>query len=185
MFAGNMGEAQDFPSILNVFERLKSFDKIRLVLVGEGKMFPWIKNQIQIRQLNNIITLGRKPIEEMPLLFSQADVLLLALKKDDIFSKTIPGKLQAYLAAGKPIIGMIDGEAANVIKESEGGIVGAAGDEEKLFNNILTLFNMDVNHRKEMGSFAYKYYHNYFESTKLFNNLEHLFKTASLRAKST
>lgn len=181
MFAGNIGDAQDFPSIVNVFENLKSFNKIRLVLVGDGKILPWIREQIQLRKLNNIITLGRKPLEEMPGLFAQADALLLALKSDDIFSKTIPGKLQAYLASGKPIIGMIDGEAANVIKESRGGVVGAAGDEAKLLDNILTLFNMDIAQRKEMASFGVTYYQRYFESKQQFNYLEHLFKSASLR----
>ena len=58
--------------------------------------------------------LGRHPVEKMPGFFSHADALLVSLKRDPVFSSTIPSKIQSYLASGRPIIAMLDGEGAKL-----------------------------------------------------------------------
>ncbi len=181
LFAGNVGEAQDFPTIINAFEKLMQHDSIRLVVVGDGRMYDWVSEQVRVRQLVNVVLLGRHPLSEMQGLFSCADALLVSLKKNDIFSKTIPGKLQAYLASGKPILGMIDGEAADVILESGGGLVSAAGDEEGLVNNIDKLAKLTLEERECMGVNGVNFYMQHFQSKNLFSKLEQWFNSASMR----
>lgn len=182
MFAGNIGGAQNLPSILNVFEQLKENLAIRLVIVGDGQMLPWVEKQKEMRQLNNVYLLGRHPLHEMPGLFSCADALLVSLQSNEVFSKTIPGKLQAYLATGKPVIGMIDGEAAHIINESGCGLVGASDDEDALINNINQLVGVSLETRLEMGKAGVEYYKHHFESKKIFDKLENLIKSSTLRA---
>jgi len=184
MFAGNLGEAQNFPAIINAFEKLKDNILIRLVIVGDGQMFSWVKNEINNRNLTNIILLGRHPISDMPGLFSCADALLVSLKKNEIFSKTIPGKLQAYLATGKPIIGMIDGEAAEVIRESGSGLSSPSGDVDALVNNLCILSNSSLEERELMGLAGVNFYNQYFQSNQLFDKLEQLFYSSTLRRKA-
>lgn len=184
MFAGNIGEAQDFPAIIDAFEKLKTYETIRLVIVGDGSMLCWVKNEVKARQLNNVILLGRYPVEKIPGLFFCADALLVSLKDNNIFSKTIPGKLQAYLASGKPVIGMINGEAADVIKLA-GGLVGAAGDAYRLVENIKYLSELGRLDREKIGKQAIAFYNNHFSSKKLFDKLEMLFKSATLRRKNS
>jgi glycosyltransferase involved in cell wall biosynthesis len=184
MFAGNLGEAQDFPSILNAFEQLKDNHSIRLVIVGDGLMLPWVKNEIKVRNLNNVILLGRHPVSDMPGLFSCADALLVSLKKIEIFSRTIPGKLQAYLATGKPIIGMVDGEAADVIRESGSGLVGPSGDTDALVKNLCALSELGLEERHLMGRDGVDFYNQHFRSTLLFDKLEQLFSLSTLRRKA-
>jgi glycosyltransferase involved in cell wall biosynthesis len=118
MFAGNVGEAQDFPAVLQAVELLKNNTVIHWTIVGDGRMSDWLENEIVQRGLQCSIKLaGRHPIEKMPEFFQQADALLVSLKNEPIFAMTIPGKLQAYLMSGKPILAMLNGEGANIVPE--------------------------------------------------------------------
>ena len=133
LFAGNVGDAQDFPAILDAADRLKHRADIRWLIVGDGRRSAWVADEILARGLNDrILLLGRFPVNRMPAFYAQADALLVTLKKDPIFSMTIPGKIQSYLSAGRPIIGMLDGEGADVIELAGAGMVCAAGDSAGL-----------------------------------------------------
>ena len=76
----------------------------------------------------NFLLLGRFPLERMPSFFAHAGALLVSLKKDPVFSMTIPAKLQTYLMTGIPILGMLDGEGAKIIEESNSGLCCGASD---------------------------------------------------------
>lgn len=71
---------------------------MRWAIVGDGRMSQWLSQQVSARGLDNVLLLGRHPLEAMPALFANADALLVSLKTNDVFEKTIPGKVQAYLA---------------------------------------------------------------------------------------
>lgn len=181
VFAGNLGEAQDFPAILDVAEALKSQANIRWVLVGDGRMTDWLRQQTAARGLDNVLLLGRHPLEEMPALFASADALLVSLKTNDVFEKTIPGKVQAYLASGKPVLGMIGGEAAKVIEESGAGLACTSGDREGLSRIVLTMAAMPTSQREAMGSAGKQYYETHFSKEKIFSKLELLFRQGTRR----
>ncbi len=181
LFAGNLGEAQDLPAVIEAAEALIGTVAVRWVIVGGGRMSEWLAGQVKSRGLDNVLLLGRHPLEEMPGLFACADALLVSLKSNDVFEKTIPGKVQAYLASGKPILGMINGEAAHVIRESGAGLACASGDAAALANITLELASVDVNERVRMGAAGREYYTaNYAKSTVL-ARLEQLFHVATLR----
>jgi len=112
----------------------------------------------------------------MPEYFACADALLITLKKADIFSFTIPGKLQSYLACGKPIIGALDGIGNAIIKESNSGYAGEAEDAFQLAKNILSLVEDDQQTKKEFSKNAIKYFRNNFEKENLLQKLEEIFK---------
>ena len=152
MFAGNIGDAQDFPAILAAAESLKSYPHIQWLIVGDGRMARWVADEIRHRKLQDaVLMLGRHPVEEMPSFFKHADALLVSLKDQPIFSMTIPGKLQSYLAAGIPILAMLNGEGAEVVKSSGSGLVCAAGDHAALAAAVLRLSEMTEDERHAMG----------------------------------
>jgi colanic acid biosynthesis glycosyl transferase WcaI len=92
MFAGNVGESQNFPAILDAAERLRSNNDIRWVIVGHGRASAWVKEEVDRRGLQkNFLLLGRFPLERMPSFYRHADALLVSLKSDPIFSMTVPG----------------------------------------------------------------------------------------------
>jgi colanic acid biosynthesis glycosyl transferase WcaI len=172
-FAGNIGESQDFPSILDAIEKLKNDNLIRWTIVGDGRMFLWLKEQVEKRGLEeNVLLEGRHPIEKMPYFFNRADALLVSLKDEEIFSYTIPGKLQAYLKAGKPILGMLNGEGADLIKTNNCGFVCKAGDSNGLVNQVKQLSQMSLKDRVVMGNMSLKLSEAEFDRKKLIDQLE-------------
>ncbi|MHC8387645.1 glycosyltransferase family 4 protein [Pseudomonas sp. MDT2-39-1] len=181
LFAGNLGEAQDLPAVLNAAEMLTDKIPVRWVLVGDGRMSGWLSEQVESRGLGNVILLGRHPLEAMPALFACADALLVSLKTNDVFEKTIPGKVQAYLASGRPLLGMINGEAARVINESGAGLSCQSGDAEGLAAIALTLAEAEPQRLKLMGMAGREYYETNYSKTILMERLENMFRVATLR----
>lgn len=181
LFAGNLGEAQDFPAILDVAEGLRGKLAIRWVIVGDGRMSEWLEQQVINRGLDNVFLLGRHPLEAMPPLFATADVLLVSLKTNEVFEKTIPGKVQAYLASGKPILGMIDGEASRVIEDAGAGLACSSSDREGFARIVSQMAQMTLQQRQAMGVSGKRYYEEHFSKEKLFSNLVSLFRQATCR----
>ena len=184
LFAGNLGEAQDFPAILDVAQSLRGKLSIRWVIVGDGRMSEWLKQQVASRGLDNVFLLGRHPLEAMPPLFGIADALLVSLKTNEVFEKTIPGKVQAYLASGKPILAMLDGEAARVIQAAEAGFACAAGNCQAFSEIVKQMAAMSPLQREAMGISGKRYYDEHFSKAKLFSRLESMFHQATLRGKN-
>lgn len=183
VFAGNIGEAQDFPAILKAAEIVGNDIAVRWVIVGDGRMSEWLRDEVAARGLTNILLLGRHSLEKMPPLFAKADALLVSLKTNEVFEKTIPGKVQAYLASGRPVIAMIDGEAARVVSESGAGMACSSGDSVALADIVRTMAKLDPAQREEMGTAGNAFYTSNFSKDRLFDRLETLFRTATLRRK--
>jgi colanic acid biosynthesis glycosyl transferase WcaI len=178
LFAGNIGYAQDFPTVLKAVKIVKDKNpKINWIIVGEGRAKNAVHEQVDRQGLRtNVYMLGHYPSYEMPHFFSNADALLVTLKDEPIFSLTIPSKVQAYMASGKPIIGGLNGEGARIIKESGAGIVSSAESPEQLAQAILAMAAKSAAERKLMGEAGKRYFQEHFERAKLLNRLEEIFR---------
>jgi len=173
MFTGNIGEAQDFPAILKAAAILKNHENIRWLIVGSGRDGNWVEGEIKKQGLTDrVILLGRYPVERMPSFIKHADALLVSLKKEPIFSMTIPGKLQSYLAAGRPILAMLDGEGGKIIKDSGAGMACPSGDFVALAESALKLSKISLEERRSMGEKAIAIGLAEFDRDKLIGNLE-------------
>ena len=173
MFAGNLGEAQDFPAILNAVELLKSNKNIRWIVLGDGRMREWIKQEIQKRELQERVELlGSFPVKRMPSFFMHADALLVTLKDEPIFAMTIPGKLQSYLASGIPVVGMINGEGRRIINDNEVGKCVASGSPSELASVVLDMVSTPILKRREMGVRGKSLYKNEFSRDILIEKFE-------------
>jgi len=178
MFAGNIGEAQDFPSILEAARILKDDKSIQWIILGGGRKEPWVRSKIDEYQLENCFHLfGSFPLEKMPAFYSHADAMLFSLKSEYIFSITVPAKVQSYLACGKPILAMIDGEGASIIQEANAGLVCPAEKPCDLAKNITRMKKLPSEVIVGMGKNARDYYDTNFEREFLFNKAEHLFNS--------
>ncbi len=152
VFTGNIGEAQDFGAVLDAAEILKHDERLRWIIVGDGRMAPWVRDEVKRRKLDNSVLLpGRFPLERMRSFYMHADALLVSLKAEPIFSMTIPGKLQSYFAEGLPVLAMLDGEGADVISRANAGLVAPAGSGAALAKTVLEMINMDQQDRLQMG----------------------------------
>lgn len=172
MFAGNIGAAQDFSTILAAANKLRHYPDIHWLILGDGRMRPWVEEKIRELELMEVVhLLGRHPAESMPRYFSLAHALLVTLKRDPIFSLTIPAKVQSYLACGIPVIAAMDGEGARVIAEAGAGIACPAESPEGLADAVFSMYRMPEDERKNMGSKGRAYFEKHFERAALLDRL--------------
>lgn len=129
VFLGNLGIAQDLISVLQAIKEIKGIQGFKVHFVGDGSCLNEMKTFVHNEGLEKIVFFyGRRPVSEMPDFYKLADVCLVSLRSDNQTGLTLPSKVQGYMAAGKPIVGMINGSAKDVIEESACGICVPAGD---------------------------------------------------------
>ncbi len=151
VFTGNIGEAQNLPAVLAAAEALRN-EPVRWIIVGDGRQAQWVRDEVVRRNLSDQVVLpGRFPLERMPSFFAHADALLATLKTSPAFAMTIPGKVQSYLAAGKPILAMLDGEGAAVVRDSGAGFAVPSGDASAFADAVRKLVTLSPSARSEMG----------------------------------
>lgn len=172
MFAGNIGEAQDFTNIVEAAKLLKDNDSIRFIILGDGRKKLWLDQQIKEFGLDKVLfNLGRFPLNYMSSFFKEADVMLVSLKDEFIFSLTAPAKVQAYMASSKPIIAMMNGEGAVLVKEAKCGMSVPAGSFVELVESIKKLKSLKVEELRQMGQNGKEYCDKYFTKEVCLNNL--------------
>tara|TARA_B110000438_G_scaffold298355_1_gene346449 strand:- start:1642 stop:2847 length:1206 start_codon:yes stop_codon:yes gene_type:complete len=178
VFAGNIGVAQSFDTIIEAVKilttKLKNF---KFIIIGDGRDKKRVLEKISDYSLEDYFKfLGSFPPEDMPSFFASADALLVSLKDTKIFSMTIPGKLQSYLASGKPIIASLNGIGSKIIKESNSGYASTAEDSESLANSIVNFSKLTSSKRKILGDNARDYYEKEFERSRLLTRLIDIFE---------
>lgn len=171
VFAGNLGTAQSMPSVVDAVEQLKHLPNCKIVLVGSGSMSAWLTQQKSDKGLDNLILAGRFPPSQMVYLFARAAALLVTLSSNEIISYTVPSKVQAYLAAGRPIIAALNGEGARIIVEAGAGLSCAAEDPGVLAATIEKLYNMPQERRNAFGRAGRAFFLAHFEMEKQSRNL--------------
>lgn len=173
MFAGNLGDAQDLVGVVEAADRCKDLVELRWLIVGDGRARATLEAEIERRGLGGVvILLGRHPAAHMPAFFRAADALLVSLKPEPIFAMTIPSKVQSYMAAGRPLLGMLDGEGARVITEAGCGLVAAAGDYAGLAAAARKFRSLPPEIKSEMGQAGQEYAARHFDRDRLIDKLE-------------
>lgn len=173
MFAGNIGAAQDFETIIAAAHLLQRYSDIHWIIVGDGRMRGWSEAEVKSRNLSGTVHFfGRYPPDAMPVFFSYADALLVTLKKEPIFALTIPSKIQSYLACGRPVIAALDGEGANIIEDAGAGVTCRSGAPDALARAVLKMYKTSKSEREKMGRSGKAYYEENFDRSMLLDKLE-------------
>lgn len=179
LFAGNMGKAQALDAVLDAALLLQQRNSnVSFVLLGGGIEVDRLKNRANELLLGNVVFLPPVPMSEVGTLLKAADALLVHLRKDPLFKITIPSKTQAYMAVGKPMLMAVDGDAADLIRQSRGGVVAESENSTSLAAAAVELQKMTHAERRAMGENAQKYYRNHLalaigvaKFAKIFNRL--------------
>ena len=175
MFAGNIGSAQAVEVIVEAAWLLKGRSDIHFVILGDGSARKWMLEQAKLRGLSNLHLPGQFPVDTMPGFMQKASALLVTLADQEIFAATVPNKVQAYMASGRPIIACLNGEGARLVLEAKAGLASPAEDAEALADTILQLYNISPLDRKVMGDNGRRYYSEHFDHNLLVAQLiEHL-----------
>lgn len=163
VFAGNLGTAQALDILIDAVKLLSHLTKFRLIIVGSGSQSAHIKKRVVDEKISQVILAGRYPLNMMPYIFKHASALIVSLVNEEIFSYTIPSKIQAYLAAGRPIIAALNGEGAQIINDACAGLTCPAEDVHGLKNCIEKIYHMEPSQREELGQFGRNYFIKNFE----------------------
>lgn len=175
LFTGNMGKAQDLETILQAAKQVKKGLNFVIDFVGSGSALVDCESFVEQESLADRVKFhGRKPYVELPHYYRQADACLVTLRHENAIGLTLPGKVQDYLAVGKPIIGAIDGAGAQVIEEAQCGLCVKAGDREALARTIEEF----IEHRTkyiECGEHARRYYAEHFKKERVLKHFLDIF----------
>lgn len=179
MFAGNIGAAQAVEVIIQAASLLREYSDIHFVVVGDGSSRDGMVKAVEQQGLTNVHLPGRFPVETMPGFMQKASVLLVTLADQPIFAATVPNKIQAYMAAGRPIIASLNGEGARLVIEAEAGLTAPAEDAKALAEAVLRIYELSPGERNKMGSNGLKYYQKHFDHTQLVDQLIGYLQTVS------
>ena len=173
VFAGNVGAAQSLNVVIEA-AKILSDENIRWHIVGDGSSLNSLKKMAE--GMENVIFYGRRPFEEMPVYYAMADAMLVLLLQEPYISLTLPGKVQTYMAAGKPIIAAADGDIPMVIEEARCGWCAKAEDVQGFAEAVRKFIQCP--RKDELGSNARAYYEQHFTRRKFMDELEAMLESA-------
>jgi glycosyltransferase involved in cell wall biosynthesis len=159
LFAGNMGKAQALPAVLDAAEiLLHESPTARFLFLGGGVEVKRLKEIVQAKRLANVSFLPAVPMNEVGKYLGVADALLVHLKRDPLFRITIPSKTQAYMAAGKPIVMAVDGDAADLVREAKCGFVAESENPRSIADAVNALIHLSVEQREDLANRGKAFY---------------------------
>ncbi len=172
-FTGNIGTAQGL-DVLPKAARLLKNEKVRFVIVGDGRYQPEFEKQIEKLDVKDkFVMIPRVPAEQVPGILSACDAGFISFNKTPLWENTIPAKLQSYMACGKAIIASASGETKRIVEEAKCGVCTEIGNEEKLAEGIQELMNMD---NIKLGINARTYFEKHFDKKKLMDEMDEYIK---------
>jgi colanic acid biosynthesis glycosyl transferase WcaI len=151
VYGGNIGAAQGLHNVIEAASLLLDIPEVQFVFIGDGVDQEPLQQMVRERGLDNVRFLGRRPAREMPSFFSLADALLVHLKRAPLFEITIPSKTLAYLACGRPILGVVAGDPADVIRKAGAGIISPQEGPAALAQTVRSLYAIPPAEREAMG----------------------------------
>lgn len=176
IFTGNIGQAQGLDILPKTAKLLKGKENVKFVIVGDGRDKDNFLKQIADNDVQDIfIMIDRQPPERIPELLAACDAAFISFMPDPLFEKTIPAKLQSYMACGMPIIAAANGETKRIIEEAKCGLCSSIGNVGELCKSITKM--MRCSDYIDMGTVSYKYYHRKFDKEMIFACLSDFFKT--------
>ncbi|MCP2227996.1 glycosyltransferase involved in cell wall biosynthesis [Pseudomonas silensiensis] len=159
LFAGNMGKAQSLDTVIDAAQLLQEqASQVAFIFLGGGVETSRLEALAKGRNLDNVFFLPAVPMPDVGAYLAAADALLVHLKKDPLFTITIPSKTQAYMAAGKPILMAVDGDAADLVRDAGCGVVSESDNPQALVDAVLALMEVSAEGRSCMAENGAAFY---------------------------
>ncbi|NYF97384.1 glycosyltransferase involved in cell wall biosynthesis [Janibacter cremeus] len=181
MYAGNLGEMQNLEHLVSAAERVRDLTDLQIAFVGSGVMESSLRATVDEKELDNVRFVPPQPFSQMSQILALGDAQVVTLKDVPLYRSTLPSKLQANLAAGRPIIGAVAGDAARVISQSGAGRTAPPGDADLLAHAIRELHAMPQAERNALGGAARNHYLHNFSEQLIADRLEELLVAAAQR----
>lgn len=171
LFIGNIGKAQNVDCLIRAMSVFKDRNDVTLHMIGGGSAYDETVSLVKELSLEKqVIFYGPKPFKEAIEFYSKVDACVLTLDGSTHIGDTLPGKLQTYMAAGKPILAAANGAAMDIIESSECGKCVAAGDYDS-YGKALLDFADNKDKYAQCGSKAREYFKENFMEEQHFETL--------------
>lgn len=185
VFAGNMGKAQALDAVLDAAALLQTRgSRVCFVMLGGGVEVNRLKLRMVEMKLQNVLFLPPVPMAEVGTYLHAADALLVHLRKDPLFEVTIPSKTQAYMTVGKPLLMAVDGDAANLVLQSGGGVMAESENAEALADAAEGLAALPSEQLLALGQRARHYYQDHLSLSVGVAGFGAIFKQLTLKAQA-
>lgn len=179
VFAGTMGLAQKLETVLEAARICRErCPAVRFVFVGGGIEKARLEELARVMALENVVFLERQPVERIGRILALADVLLVHLKDDPLFCITIPSKTQAYMAAGKPVLMAVRGDAADLVERAGAGLCCEPENAVALADAVTGMSAMPRAELNAMGGAAKSFYNRELSLRAGVDHFEEAFYTA-------
>ena len=159
LFAGGIGKGQRLLAVIEAANITKNTNpQIQFVFIGDGVELGLLKAKVKEYSLKNVIFLKRCPPSEIGNIMALAQVMLVHLSNNFLHKITIPSKIQAYLAVGKPILVAVDGDAAELAVQAGAGVKCEPENPEAIAATACKLYHMPQEELTAMGKKGQEYY---------------------------
>ena len=176
MFAGNMGAAQALEAVIEAAGLMAThYPDVQFVFIGSGTDVENLKSLVVQKELANVLFLPRMRVEEMGNVLRLADVLMVHLRRDPLFSITIPSKTQAYMAIGRPILMAVEGDAADLVTRAQAGVSCEPENPGAIAQAVGTLYEMTEVQRQQFGKNGMSFYDRELSFEQAVNRYEEIF----------
>lgn len=173
IFTGNIGVAQGLQILPQTAKILKE-ENVKFVIVGDGRYLENLKADIEKNNVQDkFVMIERQKAETIPVLLAACEAAFISFAEDELWTKTIPAKLQSYMACGMPVVAAAQGETARIIEESGCGLCCRLGDATQLSQTIVKMMHADLT---EMGKKSRKYFENNFDKQVLMDEMDKYFQ---------
>lgn len=182
-FAGNVGKVQNLDNIIVAFAKLNKeySEKVQLNIIGDGSHLSNLEELVKDRKIKNIIFHGKKPRNDMYMYFNASDFLIVSLEDKAIFSLTVPAKTQTYIATKKPIIGIINGEAAKIIEENNLGYVASPSNIKSITDTFKKAIDTNSLEIEQFTKNSEELTKTIFDKNNIINSLLNLLKQEDIK----
>ena len=164
LYIGAHGISQGLRAVVQAAEKLQDAP-VHVALVGEGADKAAVVAEIERLGLRNVSTHPGVDRDIVPAVVAAADICLVPLRDVPLFSTFIPSKMFELLAAGKPVIGSVRGEAASILDDA-GAVVVPPEDPVALADAVRALLD-DQPRRRAMGVEGRRYVEAHFDRRTL------------------
>lgn len=171
-FAGNVGIAQAVNTFVEAGHYLEGDDRFALHVVGSGSELETLKKYKAEIGAECVVFHGRHPLADMPSFYGSSDAMVATFQDNSILGYTLPRKITSYMAAGRPILGTVVGEARRIVEEAGCGLCCDAEDPKGLAEICRRFADMPPEEREAMGANGRRYYEEHFAKDRFYSILE-------------
>ena len=175
IFTGNIGQAQGLDVLPKTAKLLKE-ENIKFIIVGDGRNRENFLKQLQRDCIEHMfVMIEKQPAERIPKLLACCDAAFISFMDNKLFTKTIPAKLQSYMACGMPIIASAAGETEQIINKAKCGVCGQIGNAEQLYEKIMIISKKNKDDLEKMKNNSFDFYQKNYCKKDLMDEIDNYF----------